>query len=73
MYKQRSEAKKSLRRRRNADSETELYFDIVFLNGVESEVLERGIETVCFIFKATTTSIYVTPFETLIGKMRWKK
>ena len=30
---------------KNSDSETELYSDIVCLDGVESEVLERGIET----------------------------
>ena len=31
---------------RNSDSETELYSDILFcLDGVEIEVLERGIET----------------------------
>ena len=30
---------------RNSDSETELYSDIVCLDGVESEVLERCIET----------------------------
>ena len=30
---------------RNSDSETELYSDILCLDGVEIEVLERGIET----------------------------
>ena len=30
---------------RNSDSQTELYSDIVSLDGVESEVLERDIET----------------------------
>ena len=30
---------------RNSDSETEIYSDIVCLDGVESEVLESGLET----------------------------
>ena len=30
---------------RNSDSETEIYSDIVYLDGVESEVIERGLET----------------------------